>query len=108
MFVHVNNSIYNTDAIIELDCSRFISEGLVKMVLPNNRYEWAEGAEATTLIMSVCPSFLEGKEAKYTRYAWSVHNIIGHPLMQICSWFHMTELGIRIHDATVPTPIENK
>ena len=76
------------------------------MVLPEHKYEYVDGPEAVTLIMSICPSFLEGKEAKYARYAWSVHKMIGHPLMQLCSWFHLTELGIKIHDATVPTPLE--
>lgn len=33
---------------------------------------------------------------------WTVHNIIAHPLMQICGWFGLFDLGVAIHDATIP------
>lgn len=105
MFVHVANRIYNTDIIRTVDCEKYLEEGTVKIYFTNGSSETVDGPESTTLIMTLCPSFIEGKEAKYARFSWSVHNMIGHPLMQICSWFHLTELGIRIHDATVPSPL---
>lgn len=37
------------------------------------------------------------------RFKWAVHNLIGHPVMEILGWFGMYELGGWIHDATVPT-----
>lgn len=105
MFIHFNNCIYNTDTIRTIDCSKYLSEGTVRVFFTNGASEVADGAESTNVIMTLCPAVLEGKEAKYARHAWAIHNLIGHPLMQICSWFHLTALGIRIHDATVPEPM---
>ncbi len=33
---------------------------------------------------------------------WPVHNLIGHPLMEICGWFGLFDIGVKIHDATLP------
>lgn len=33
---------------------------------------------------------------------WTVHNIIGHPLMEILHLMGFKELGERVHDATTP------
>lgn len=33
---------------------------------------------------------------------WAVHNLVGHPLMQIFSWLGMKDLAAKVHDATVP------
>ena len=33
---------------------------------------------------------------------WPIHNLIGHPLMEILGWIGLRRLGIAIHDATVP------
>jgi hypothetical protein len=49
-------------------------------------------------------SFQKRQGLKYKRHAWAIHNLIGHPLMQIFSWLHLTEVGLKIHDATVPNP----
>ena len=37
------------------------------------------------------------------RFAWTIHNMIAHPLMEILHQFGMTSLGNRIHDWTLPT-----
>ena len=33
---------------------------------------------------------------------WPVHNLIGHPLMQIFEWLGMPEIATRVHDETLP------
>jgi hypothetical protein len=33
---------------------------------------------------------------------WAVHNLIGHPLMQIFFMLKMEKLAIAIHDSTLP------
>lgn len=33
---------------------------------------------------------------------WPIHNLFGHPLMQICIWFKLPDLGNKIHDYTMP------
>lgn len=34
---------------------------------------------------------------------WPVHNLIGHPLMQIFEWLGMSEIATRVHDETLPS-----
>jgi len=33
---------------------------------------------------------------------WPVHNLIGHPLMQICFWLGLPKLAKAVHDGTLP------
>lgn len=107
MFVHYLNTIVNADRIERVICDDYIKEGVVYVYLIGQDPEVDEadvvhGPEATNLIMALCPSVLEGKQAKYKRNAWAIHNLIGHPLMQLLSWVGLTRLGIKVHDATVP------
>jgi hypothetical protein len=61
--------------------------------------------DAIEAIMVLKPSSLEGKRLKWKKNAWAVHNLIAHPLMQILAWMGLKKLAIRIHDATIPTPV---
>ncbi len=62
------------------------------------------GPDAINLLMLVKPSALEGRRLKWLRHAWSKHNIIGHPVMQVLAWFGYGKLGLRYHEHTVPKP----
>lgn len=33
---------------------------------------------------------------------WPMHNIIAHPIMEICSWIKLKRLSMWIHDVTLP------
>jgi hypothetical protein len=103
MFLHFNGQIYNVDQIKFVDCTRFTTTGEITVHLAF-RSEIVKSQEAINVIMELCPSVLEGKQAKYERHAWAIHNLIGHPLMQVFAWLHLPHLGIKIHDATVPAP----
>jgi len=35
---------------------------------------------------------------------WAVHNLIGHPLMQIMNWLNKNDIAKKIHDGTLPDP----
>lgn len=37
---------------------------------------------------------------------WPVHNLFGHPLMQIFEWLGMPECAKRLHDDTLPANAE--
>lgn len=39
---------------------------------------------------------------KLGRFQYAIHNLLAHPLMEILHWFGQTELGNRVHDATLP------
>jgi len=107
MFIHFNKSIYNTTEVKWVDCSDYVEKGIVRVHLAY-RMEIISGPEAFNVIQVLCPAILEGKRAKYVRHAWAIHNLIGHPLMQVFSWLRLPALGIKIHDATVPVPNEER
>lgn len=106
MFIHFNGKIVNTDRISRIFCTSFAKTGTIDIIYVGNEMplEEVKGAEAVNVIMALCPAVLEGKRAKHQRHSWAVHNLIGHPLMQIFAWLRLPALGVKIHDATVPEP----
>lgn len=73
--------------------------------LTSGKTEVVEGPEAYDLLQRLCSSATEGLNLKNQRGRWAIHNLFGHPLMQIFSWLGLTGLGLKIHDKTVPNPI---
>ena len=104
MFVSYKNKVVNSDRISSIHLGKLVSHGTITVTFKDSGPDEVSGPEAFNLVMDLCPNALEGKQAKYKRHAWAVHNLIGHPMMQILSWLHLTKLGIKIHDLTVPNP----
>lgn len=105
MFVHFNNKVINSESIDWIDYKNLVELGYINVYFKDGERELVEGPEAVTLIMELSPAALEGKRMQYPRHAWAIHNIIGHPLMQVLAWLHLPALGVKIHDLTVPNPI---
>ena len=102
MFIHANNKIINTKFILLVDYENLPTLGFVRIYYEDTSSESVEGAEAVDIVMRLCPAALEGKRMKHLKHSWAVHNLIGHPLMQLLSWLGFTKLGLRIHDKTIP------
>jgi hypothetical protein len=62
------------------------------------------GLQALEAVREYKPSALENRRLRWIKHSWSVHNIVGHPLMQVLAWFRLYKLAIRVHDVTVPKP----
>jgi hypothetical protein len=108
MFVHFNGRLVNPDTIRQIQYEDLASKGYIRVVFkrdPQERIEIVEGPQAFDVVMRLAPEALEGERARYQRGAWAIHNLFGHPLMQVCSWLGLTKLGLAIHDKTVPNPI---
>src|SRR5579864_8525005 len=107
MFVHFNGRIVNSDTIRQIQYEDLATKGYIRVVFKKelDRIEIVEGPQAFDVIMRLCPDALEGERASYQRHAWAIHNFLGHPLMQLFSWLGLRELGLKIHDETVPNPI---
>jgi len=105
MFVHYNKKIINTDTISCITYDDFVEWGIIHVHYRDKEFDCVKGMEATNLIMTICPSAIDGAQAKHVRHSWAIHNLIGHPLMQLFSWLHLTRLAIWIHDHTVPEPM---
>ena len=39
---------------------------------------------------------------KHKKLRWSIHNIIAHPLMEVCNILGYNDLGSKIHNITIP------
>ena len=61
--------------------------------------------QTVDLLMRVCPKVFEGRRFRYVRHSWALHNLVAHPLMQVCAFLGKPKLGLWIHDATVPRPV---
>lgn len=105
MFVHFNSKVVNTDTIECVTYDDLKDHGWVHVHYKDGEMEPVEGPQASDLLMRLCPEALEGERLKYARHAWAIHNLFGHPLMQIFAWLGLTGLGLKIHDKTVPNPI---
>lgn len=104
-FVHYNGKLINADSIEWIDYHNLVAQGYIRVYCNGQSGEFVEGPQAFNLVMELCSQALEGENAKYQRHAWAVHNLFGHPVMQLCAFVGLTKLGLKIHDATVPNPI---
>ena len=99
-FLSVGGRIVPIAAVTSVDTTRL--EELCVTVRHKDGIDVASGNDAIDVIMALRPSTLEGRRLRFARRAWAVHNLIGHPLMQVLAWLGFRELGLRVHEATVP------
>lgn len=103
-FVSFNDKIVNIDTISVITFDSLVSDGHIDIHYRNGEIERVAGREAVEIMMRLCPSALEGHRLKFLKHRWAIHNLIGHPLMQLLSWLGCRSWGLRVHDATVPVP----
>jgi hypothetical protein len=104
MFLHFNKRIVNPATIDWIDCKNYVEHGYIWVHYLNEQSEKVDNPEAINVITELAPSILEGEQAKYTKHAWALHNLVGHPMMQIFAFFKLTKLSLWAHDITVPKP----
>lgn len=107
MFVHYNSKIVDVKIIKTVTCDDLVKYNFVDVHYYDGEMEEVNGAEAINLVMRLCPDILEGMRAKHIKHSWAVHNLLGHPLMQIFIWLRLTKLALWFHDATIPKPLIN-
>lgn len=105
MFIRIGDRLINEDEISQIHFKHLVDRGYVQVKFRDGKVIPVEGMDAFNLIQDLAPQALEGRGAKYVRHAWAIHNLLGHPLMQILSWLGLPRLGIKIHDITTPFPI---
>ena len=103
MFIKINNTLVNSNTIQSISIAKLVSHGFITISYLNYS-EQVFGQEAVEILIRLCPSALEGQRLKFIKYQWSIHNIVGHPLMQVLSWLGLTSWGLKVHDATIPSP----
>lgn len=76
----------------------------VTLHLTDGRQVVATNIDALELAMCLKPSVLESRRLRWPKWAWLVHNLLGHPLMQVLALLRLYRLAFWVHDATVPRP----
>jgi hypothetical protein len=102
-FLLVGGELVPRSAVTNIDLRRV--EDLEIVVTCYGVERVARGQSAIDLVMRLAPHALEGKRLRFLRHAWMVHNLIGHPILQVCAWLGLTRWGLWIHDHTIPTPL---
>jgi len=104
MFVVVNDFLVNINQIKSIDISDITQEKIT--VYYDDKIEIVYGFHAIEIIWQIKPLAFEGNNGiKWNKHAWSIHNFIGHPLMQILAYLKLYKHAIMVHDKTVPKPI---
>ncbi len=81
-----------------------VEDAIVDIVCIDGQVYRASGTDAIEAVMAIKPSAIEGRRLRWKRHAWAVHNLIGHPGMQLLAWMGFKRAAIRLHDITTPTP----
>ena len=106
--IKIGSQVYTEVEISKIDTSRIEELIIVVSFWTGENDVTLKGQEALDVIMQLKPSAIEGKHLRFARQAWAFHNLVAHPLLQVLAWLGMHKLGFRIHDATIPRPIETK
>ena len=102
-FFKSRDEVLRVSDLASLDVSR-VAQMRVRATMQDGRVLDVEGSDAVELVMRVLPSALEGKRLRWVRRAWMIHNTVGHLGMQVLAWLGRPDLGLLLHDATVPRP----
>lgn len=104
-FVLVGDQLVARDRIRRIDARGLAEDGTIDVHVAGEPAPIVlEGNAAFDLVMRHAPQFVEGRRFRWQRSAWAFHNLVAHPLLQLLAWMGRTELGLRIHDASIPRP----
>lgn len=76
----------------------------VHVTLKTGERVLVEDIDAMELGMLIKPSVLESRRLRWPRWTWVVHNVFGHPLLQVLALFKLYKWAFWVHDVTVPRP----
>lgn len=107
----LNNVLVTTDQNIILRSELIksvnldnLENGSVQIILLDGQESSVSGNNLLNFLYKWNPSVLEGRKLSWKKHAWAVHNLIGHPLMQILAFCKQYKLAMIIHDSTIPKP----
>lgn len=103
LFALIGDQIINVEHVQHVDVSA-LEQLRVRVTTRDGRQHDVQGSQAIDLVMLTKPSALEGRRLRWIKNAWAVHNLVGHPIMQVLAMLGRSDLALRVHDATVPRP----
>ncbi len=107
-FLKMDGYLISIDDISSIDYSKIEYEYKVTIITKQGVVAVATELNAIECLMQIRPSALEGKRLRWAKRVWYIHNLIGHPLMQVLAMFGLYKAAFLVHDMTVPKPISFK
>jgi len=101
-FILAGEKIINVDNISHINISKI--EQLKIFIHHSGFITEANGIQTIEIIMLLKPSAFESKRLRWHKFIWSIHNLFGHPIMQLLAFFGLYKLAMWVHDKTVPRP----
>lgn len=103
-FAKAGTLVFALDNIATADFKN-IEDLHVNVTLKTGEAFLVEDIDAIELALLIKPSVLESRRLRWPRFMWIVHNVIGHPLLQLLALFKLYKWAFWVHDATVPRPL---
>ena len=101
-FIRAGDRLLPVAGVRYVDCSKLTNH---KIVVEHGEGTFIlVGADAIDAVMLLKPSAFEGRRLRWVKHAWSAHNMLGHPLMQVLAWLGRPRLGVWVHEVTTPRP----
>lgn len=101
--VKIGKMVIPFHSIKKVDCTN-LEMLVINVYLNDGSIFQAQNIEAVELMMQLKPSVVEGHRLSYGKLDWFLHNMLGHPIMQLLSLVRLYKLAFWVHDATVPRP----
>ena len=93
--------VFRYSLVATADFSR-IEELQATVTLTTGEELSLSGSHALEAAYVLCPSVVEGRRMRFARHAWALHNLVGHPVMQLLAFFKLYDWAMWVHEATVP------
>lgn len=106
-YLKINDILYSHCSIRKIDC-KDLEKLIIYVHLIYGEILKVEGLNAIEIVMQARPSIIEGKRFKFKKFSWMMHNLIGHPMMQMFALMRLYKVAIWIHDVTIPKPLDKK
>lgn len=103
-FFQCGSKLYPVAHVTEVDTSEVETKLWVRVSVMGEDPITLKGPDTIRFLMVHYPSALEGRRLRWVRHAWALHNLVGHPLMQVLAWVRRPHLGVWVHDKTIPSP----
>lgn len=106
-FFRAGDSLLRLSDVREVDV-RHLADYRVSVRLTDERVFDLAGPDAIELVLLTKPSAMEGRRLRWVRHRWALHNLVGHPGMQVLVWLRLSKLGIWLHEVTTPRQTQNR
>lgn len=104
-FFRSGDRLIPVSRVSELDLSRLDTHAELRVELTDDATVILSGVAALDLVYQLAPFALEGRRLRWQRRAWSVHNLVAHPLLEVLARLGRARWGLAVHDALSPRPV---